>query len=171
MSLNKNDQNTKPARQNEDETQPGLMSREAFAAFANPAFTAFVESMKELEKNPTADNLANVHMAMLIDGAQQDSKIIALLPHLYKYLDHPSLYFDLSVLLSDISHLNANIVNSMLEYGIFDHLDYEKDISFSLVFAICDSNPTAWNIWSEKYLGTGLENNKQIQQLINNFNN
>lgn len=131
------------------------MSDEAFFAICNPALSAFKEGLAELNRLVNDDLKKNnvemqlevidqIHMVLLLGNEQLNLKIIEILPEFYSYLENPNLYDKVCTVLSDISHMNINVINSLLAFNIFDKLDYSRKSSFPLIFSICDNNKECW---------------------------
>jgi len=117
------------------------MSYEEMDLVCNPAYHAFKAGLEEFKKSNSVETLHDLHTILLIDHSQHHRQIQGLLPDLYQYFSVPEHYDVLCLIFSDISHLNDAVSESLVSYGIFGKLDYTKEISFSLVVSLCDSNP------------------------------
>lgn len=135
----------------------------------NPAYHAFKAGLEAFHASPTNEILGHLHTILLIDGSQRHAKIQMLIPELYPYIARSELYDALCLLLSDISHLNLPISGSLVEFGIFEKLNYTREASFGLVLSICDCNPAAWQSFvscqpDEKTMG-----HPKIQLLVQQY--
>lgn len=118
----------------------------------NPAYHAFKAGLKAFHESPSNEIIGQLHTILLLDGSQQHAQIQRLVPELYPYITRAELYDRLALLFSDISHLNGAICDTMLEFGIFDKLDFDREISFSLVLNLCDANTAAWAMFSKSHM-------------------
>ena len=129
------------------------MSEHSFNAICNPSVYAFREGLVELERlqnsgESVEQQLAvvdQIHMVLLMGNEQLNLKIIEMVPELCEFLKNSALYDRICTVLSDISHMNQNVIASLLSFKIFEKLDLSRKSSFSLVFSICDQNKSAWD--------------------------
>ena len=134
-------------------------------SICNPAYYALIRALKDFHESPSVEIVEAIHEIMLVDGSQTNKHMLDLLPQTYAYLDRPELYSRLCVLLSDVSHHNQYIVDSLLKFGIFGKLDYREDSTYHLVFAICSTDKKAWEAFREDYLRDDMCGNPRIQTL------
>ena len=143
-----------------------IISPEHMDMICNPAYHAFKAGLADFHGNPCNEIIDRLHTIMLIDNSQNHTQIQRLIPELYPYISREELYDKLCLLFADIAHLNAPICGSMMEFGMFDKLDYGKELTYSLVVSICDCNPGAWSIFREGHLNDEIAKNSKIQLLI-----
>lgn len=134
--------------------------------FVNPALHAFKTTLGKFKESPSKSLLDEIHLILLMDGAQDNYQILELLPSLYPYIKEPEFYHTLCVIFSDISHLNKPIQNSLLNFNIFDYLDFNKDISFNLILSICDCNREATELFKTKYMSEKTADHPIIKKLL-----
>lgn len=132
----------------------------------NPAYYAFKDALKVFHETPSNEIIEEMHTILLMDGSQGNSQILRMLPELFPYFSQPEFYEKLCLLFSDVSHLNKPISDSLLKFEIFSKLDYEKDITFSLVLSICDCNEGAWQIFKTGYLTESIQSHPKIRMLV-----
>ncbi|KAI4290783.1 hypothetical protein PAPHI01_0057 [Pancytospora philotis] len=144
---------------------PGTIKPSHMDMICNPAYHAFMAALEDFHARQTNDIIDSMHLILLIDNSTQHSKIQKLIPQLYPYIERPELYRKLVLLFGDIAHLNKPISDSMLEFNIFEHLDYEDEMAYGLVLGICEGNPDAWVLFREKHLTSSMAGNKHIKFL------
>lgn len=144
-----------PDRQEDkaDEDRAVEMDPRHLDMICNPAYHAFKDGLKAFHENPSCEIIDQLHTILLLDNSQHHSQIQKLIPELYPYIERADLYDKLVLLFSDISHLNNVICASMLEFGIFGRLDFDREITFSLVLSMCDANAPAWAVFSSIHMG------------------
>lgn len=144
-----------------------VISQEHMDMICNPAYHAFKAGLEDFHKNPSNEIIDQLHTIMLIDNSQNHTQIQKLFPELYPYISREELYNKLCLLFADIAHLNIPICNSMMDFKMFDKLDYSNELTYNLVLSICDCNPEAWGIFKENHLNDENSKNSKIQLLIN----
>lgn len=137
-----------------------------FDVMCNPAVHALKQALEEFAREPTSDLIEQMHMILLMDGAQYQTKVQNMLKEVFPLLERGEFYEKVCLLLSDVSHCNPRVVDSLLSFDMFSKLDYSKDISFSLVFNMCDGNVEAWRTFRERHLKPGFEENKYVKMLM-----
>lgn len=148
------------------------MSEQSFFALCNPSVVAFKDGLAELNRlvseNSMKDTILEqfevidqIHMILLMGNEQLNMKIIEMLPELYSFLSNSELYDRICTVLSDISHMNSNVIRSLINYNIFEKLDYSRKSSFSLVFNICDKNKDGWNSF-QSFMKPEFKHNQYI---------
>lgn len=145
------------------------MDPKHFDMVCNPAFYAFKAAIADFHKNPSNDMIERLHEILLLDNSQQHERIQKLIAELYPYIDRPELADKLLFLFCDISHLNAPITDSLLKFGIFDHIDYSNSMARNLILSMCDGNPEAWSVFQQKYLTDELAEDSKIKILIEQY--
>ncbi|KAI5168340.1 hypothetical protein PAEPH01_0053 [Pancytospora epiphaga] len=146
------------------------MDPKHFDMICNPAYHAFKDGLAAFHENPSNEIIDQLHLILLLDNSQQHTQIQLLIPQLYPYITREDLYDKLILVFSDIAHLNKAICTSMLSFGIFDKLDFSKEVSFGLVLNICDANVEAWAVFCDKHMGNGeIASHPKIQLLVSQF--
>lgn len=149
-------------------TNPRLeaISPEHLDMICNPAYHAFKAGLADFHENPSNEIIDRLHTIMLIDNSQNHTQIQRLFPELYAYIGRKELYGRLCLLFADVAHLNIPVCRSMMEFGMFDRLDYGNELTYSLVTSICDCNPEAWGVFRKSHLNDKNARNSKIQLLI-----
>lgn len=150
----------------QQETQKKLTNSE-FQAICNPAVQAFETALQEFLKDPKVEAIDQMHMILLIDGAQSQIKIQKMVCELVLFLDRPDFYDKLCLIFSDVSHCNPSMARLLLDSSIFQKLDYSRGISFCVVLSVCDNNEEAWTEFKENYWKSEFEENKYMKILLN----
>lgn len=153
-----------------EESNTGIkMTEEDFDKITNPKYYAFRNAIESLKSDLNKETITLLHNLLLGDISLQnrllrESKdsfisILNLLPTI--------LNRDISILFSDIVHLNPEMSKVLVNNDIFTKLDYNAGYSYCLIFNICDSNLDSWN----KFKAQGHElcdkNNEFILKLKN----
>jgi hypothetical protein len=136
-----------------------IVEKETPCPMDNQSSCALIEGISQLNKLIEESNgnsteeisqiIDQIHMLLLMGNEQFNSKIIEILPSFYSFLNYKNFYLKICLILSDISHLNEKVVDSLLNYQIFEKLDFTEKVSFSLIFSICDQNRLAWQSFKE----------------------
>lgn len=153
--------------ENPSKTTEETISDSHLDMICNPAYRAFKEAVAALHKNPSLQIIEDIHTILLIDGSQQHTRILKLLPEIFPYIEKTEFYDAVALILCDCSHLNRQVCDDLIKFDIFDKLDYFKPISYNLVLSICDSNRDAWEVFRPHL--KGKETNPKIQILIDRF--
>lgn len=149
-------------------TNVKMIPDEDFDKIFNHEAYAFKTVFEEFIKEPKVELIDKLHIILLSGGTHFQVKVQTTTCEILPYLENGEFYDKICLMLSDISHFNPKIVDSLLKSDIFSKLDYSKNISFPLVLSICDDNKTAWNIFKEKYLKPEFHENQYIKMLLNN---
>lgn len=152
----------------EEDKNIEMMDASHFDMICNPAYHAFKDALVALHLNPSIQIIEDIHLILLIDNSLQQTRILKIFPEIFKYIEIPEFYESMILLLCDASHLNQQVCDDLLDFGIFEKLNYSNTISFSLILNICDSNKKAWDVFKNSYLN-GFENNPKIKMLIEQF--
>lgn len=155
------------------------ISESTFNAICNPGVYAFREGLSELNRLQNDKSIENcvelqlgvldqIHMVLLMGNEQLNLKIIEMLPEFCIFLENPALYAGVCTILCDISHMNKNVINSLIKYEIFEKLDYSQRCSFSLTFSICDQNKEAWDAFCP-FIKPHFRENQYVKMLYEQY--
>lgn len=150
-----------------------MISEEHFKMLCNPAAQAFQAALDDLlnesEIQKKREILSQMHTILLIDGAQYNPNIQENISKIFPCIENEELYQDVCLLLSDITHLNRPIQESLISFGIFEKLDFTKNISFSVVLSLCDDNEANWKKFKEGFLTKEMEDNVILKILLEKY--
>lgn len=135
----------------------------------NPALYAFGAGIESMHQNPVLETVQQLHTILLVDSAQHNPGIQALMPELLRYLKNEDLYTALCLLFGDAAHLNPPVVKLLLEHGIYSLLDYSRKISFSVVLNMCDCNQEAWSVFRETHMRDKYRDDPNIRILVGRY--
>ena len=114
--------NLVPVKKDEKETEESKnlenMSLEHFNIICNPAFYALKKALESLKESPSIEIIKDIHDIMLIDNSQKHSGIQKIIPEIYPYIFNEEFYDAVCLLICDISHLNQEITDSLLDFQI-----------------------------------------------------
>lgn len=136
---------------------------------SNPSLYAFRAGVEALHQDPTPETVDQLHMILLMDGAQSNPGVQALIPELLRHLENKELYTMLCILLGDAAHLNPPVVKLLLSHKIYSLLDYSLRISFSLVLNMCDCNREAWDAFREGHMRDEYGSDPSLKILIERY--
>lgn len=150
VQYSKKDIHEVPQEGNKRRLEP--IPKEHYDMICNPALYAFRAGVESLHQNPVLETVEQLHTILLMDNAQHNPGIQALVPELLGYLKDRNLYAALCILLGDAAHLNPPMVKLLLDHDIYRLLDYSQKISFSLVLNMCDCNQEAWGAFETTHM-------------------
>lgn len=152
-----------------------MISEEHFKMLCNPSAQAFQAALEdflcETKIQKKKEIIGQMHTILLIDGAQYNQKIQENIVKIFPCIENPELYQDICILLSDVSHFNTPIQKSLISFGIFDKLDFSKNISFSVVLSLCDDDEANWKIFKDRFLTEEMKNNSILKILLEKYKN
>ncbi|KAL6121947.1 hypothetical protein NUSPORA_01055 [Nucleospora cyclopteri] len=145
------------------------IDKSTLESLCNPAAAAFCAALDDLKKNPDKGIVDEIHMTMLIDGSQYNNKILERLHELLEFLSFNILYVPIIMVFIDISHYNKEVQLILKKHKIFTKLDFSQEITFELVFNLCDGNREMYGEYMKVYEESHGKNEKikKLQKLFN----